>query len=67
LKLNYSEERKLNIGNLNKNKIYTEEEKLKFRDIILKRYKAQPNLKFRLSQAASKPVILYNLDGTFTL
>ncbi len=64
LKLNYSEERKLNIGNLNRNKIFTEEEKLKLRNLMLKKYATQPNLKLRLSQAASKPVIQYNLDGT---
>jgi group I intron endonuclease len=57
LKLNYSEERKLNIGNLNRNKIFTEEEKLKLRNLMLKKYATQPNLKLRLSQAASKPVI----------
>ena len=58
---NYSEKRKIRIGLLNKN--YSLEEKLKFREAMLKRYATQPNLKQRLSELASKPVILYLKDG----
>jgi group I intron endonuclease len=68
---NYSEERKIRIGLLNKNKIYSlvpnGPEKLKFKEMgpgaILKRYATQLNLKSRLSKLASKPVILYLKDG----
>ena len=63
MKINFSENRKNFIKNLNKNKIYTEEEKLELKNLILNRYKTQPNLKQRLSLAASKPVILYKQDG----
>lgn len=55
---NYSEERKIR-----KNKNYSLEEKFKLREAILKRYATQPNLKQRLSELASKPVILYLKDG----
>ncbi len=60
---NYSEERNIRITYLNKNRIYTEEDKLKFRNAILKRYDTQPNLKLRFSEAGSKPVILFQEDG----
>jgi hypothetical protein len=60
---NYSEERKLKIGNLNKNKIYTELERLNIKKAILDRYKTQPEFKVKISQALSKPVILYKEDG----
>ena len=50
--------------NLNKNRVYTIEDKLKLRDALLKRYQTQPNLRQRLSIAASKPVaILYKEDN----
>jgi hypothetical protein len=39
---NYSEERKIRIGLLNKN--YSLEERFKFKEIILKRYATQLNL-----------------------
>jgi group I intron endonuclease len=54
----YNEESKLRIGNLNKNRVYTDEERLKFKDFILKRYMTQPNLRDRLAKLASKPVVL---------
>ena len=63
MKNNFSGDRINFIKNLNKNKIYTEEEKLKFRNLILNRYNTQPNLRQRLSLATSKPVILYKEDG----
>lgn len=64
MKLNYSLERKLFITNLNKHKVYSEEERYKFRLLILERYNNQPNLKLIISKALSKPVILYNIDNT---
>lgn len=63
MKNNLSEERKIFITNLNKKRIQTEEDKLKLRNAILKRYETQPNLRQRLSRAASKPIILYQEDG----
>ncbi len=61
---NYSDERKLMIGNLNKDKIYSDEERSKLREIAYVKYKNQPEQRERISQAQSKSVILYNLDGT---
>jgi hypothetical protein len=39
---NYSDERKLMIGNLNKDKIYSDEERSKLREIAYVKYKNQP-------------------------
>ena len=54
---NYSEERKIRIGLLNKNKIGSSGAQLKFKEIMLKRYATQPQLRCQLSKIASKPVI----------
>nr|QCQ69143.1 Homing endonuclease [Powellomyces hirtus] len=61
---NFNEERKLQIGSLNKNRIYTPEEKHRLRISAYLRYENQPNLKARISKALSREVILYNMDGT---
>ena len=39
------------------------EERLKLKEIILKRYDTQLNLKSQLNKLSSKPVILYLKDG----
>lgn len=65
MRTNYSEERKLRIGNLNRNKILSEDVKNKLRTKALMRSprifteEALSNMKKN-----SKPVILYNKDGT---
>ena len=62
MKENYSEERKIRIGNLNKKKIYTEEEKQSLSLSAYNRYLTQPDLKKRLARIASKPVVLLTKD-----
>ena len=65
MKTNYSEERRLAIGNLNRGKSLSEETKLKIKEKALNRLprtfttEALGNM-----QKASKPIILYNKDGT---
>jgi hypothetical protein len=51
MKSNYSKERRQRIGNLNKNRIFSPEEKRKLRDQMILRYEKQPNLKKRISEA----------------
>jgi|LakMenEpi03Aug12_release.lakeMendotaPanAssembly.Ray.scaffolds.fasta_scaffold2965945_1 hypothetical protein len=51
MKENYSEERKLIIENLNKNRVYSNDEREKFRKLAYEKYKNQPKLKERISQA----------------
>ena len=62
MKENYSEERKIRIGNLNKNKIYTYIERFILSKAAYERYLTQPNLRKILAAKASKPVILYLKD-----
>jgi group I intron endonuclease len=65
IKANYSEARKLKIGNLNKNKKLSDITKIKLSEKALIRY-LEENLKNKLSISInnSKPVIFYNLDGS---
>ena len=65
MKANYSEERRLKIGDLNRGKSLSNETKDKLRSIALQRLprtfneEALANMK-----KASKPIVLYNKDGT---
>lgn len=61
---NFTLKRKEFITNLNKNKIYSLEERNNLSLIALERYKTQPNLRLKISEALSKPIILYNLDNS---
>lgn len=66
MKANYSEARKLKIKNLNKNKKLSEDTKNLMRQSALLRY-IDDSIKTKIklpSKSLSKPVILYNLDGT---
>jgi group I intron endonuclease len=63
MKANYSEERKIRIGLLNKNKIFYPSEKAILSNTALNKYLTQPNLRKRLVEIASKPVVLYLKDG----
>jgi group I intron endonuclease len=63
MKENYSEERKIRIGLLNLNKKFSEEQKTLLSQSASECYFTQPNLKKRLAEKASKPVILYLKDG----
>jgi len=63
MKENYSQERKDTIGNLNKGKSFTTERK-QFLSKIAKLRNSNQALRLHLSQLSSKPVCLYNLDGT---
>ena len=56
--MNYSDFRKSLIGNINKGLNLSESTKNKLREITLKRYQLQPELKLHLSKLFSKPVIL---------
>ena len=65
MKTNYSEERRLAIGNLNRGKSLSEETKLKIKEKALNRLpRTFTNEALRNMQKASKPIILYNKDGT---
>lgn len=55
---NFSEERKIKIGLLNRNKIFSEKEREVMRKAAFFKYKNQPGLKIRISNAQSKPLIL---------
>jgi group I intron endonuclease len=63
MKENYSENRKIRIGLLNKNKIFSDDEKAILSKAAVERYLTQPNLKKLLAEKASKPVILFLKDG----
>jgi group I intron endonuclease len=68
MKANYSEARKLKMcrpheKNLNKNKKLSEDTKNLMRQSALLRY-IDDSIKNKISKSLSKPVILYNLDGT---
>jgi len=60
---NYSEIRKIRIGILNKNKQYSDEEKSLLSKIAYERYVIHPNLRKRLAEKSSKPVILFLKDN----
>jgi group I intron endonuclease len=65
MKNNYSLERRLAIGNLNKDKIFSEETKEKMRQSALNRKKPILSEQSILNmKKASKPLIVYNLDNT---
>lgn len=64
MKMNYSETRKLKIGNLNKNKSLSNETKSLLSKKIKLRY-IETNYKEFLSKRFSKPIILYKKDGIF--
>lgn len=66
MKLNFSEERKAFIGQLNKNKKLSPSVKAAWpsgSQAAIKKYQLNPNLKKRLALISSKPVILYSIDG----
>lgn len=60
---NYSDERKSRLGQLNKNKIFSEEEKAVRSRAAYNKYLTNPNLKEILAIKASKPVILLLQDN----
>jgi group I intron endonuclease len=60
----WSEERKTRISLLNKNRKYSEEEKDILSKAAFERYLIQPNLRKKLAEKASKPVILYLKDNS---
>ena len=60
----YSEERKSKIGNMNRNRYYSPEERYKQKRSAIKKYAEQPTQKKRISEAQSKGVILYKFDGS---
>jgi len=64
MKDNYSEERKTRISILNINRKYSEEEKDILSKTAFERYLTQPNLRKKLAEKASKPVILYLKDNS---
>jgi group I intron endonuclease len=65
MKNNYSLEIRLAIGNLNKNKIFSEETKEKMKQSALNRKKSILSEESILNmKKASKPLIVYNLDNT---
>jgi len=65
MRVNYSPERPLAIGSLNKGRVYSEEEREKLRIIALKR-KAPTYTEesFNKIKKSSKPIIVYNFDDT---
>lgn len=63
MKENYSEERKMRIGLLNKNKKLSEDHKSLLSKAASERYLTQRTLWKLLAEKASKPVILYLKDG----
>lgn len=63
MKMNYSEARKSRIGNLNKNKSLSNETKFLLSQKMKLRY-LETDFKQFLSKHFSKPIILYNKDGT---
>lgn len=63
MKENYTQERKEKIGNLNKGKIFTTERK-QFLSKIAKLRNSNLALRDHLSKLSSKPVSLYNQDGS---
>jgi group I intron endonuclease len=65
MKSNYSEERRMFIGNLNKGKFFTDDERKKYSLAALNRKKAIYSEQAILNiKKASKPIIVYNFDGT---
>lgn len=67
MKSNYSLERRLRIGNLNKDKNLSIETKNKMREIALSRDRTKINISeqsFLNMKKSSKPIILFNLDFT---
>ncbi len=65
MKSNYSLERRLKIGNLNKGKFWSEQTKENIRQKTLNRIKLNYSEKALLNmKTKSKPIILYNLDDT---
>ncbi len=63
MRMNYSEERKMRIGDLNRNKSLSNETKNLMSLKMKKRY-LESDYKEFLSKRFSKPLILYNKDGT---
>lgn len=63
MKENYSQKRKDFCKNLNLNKSFSKEKKT-FLSKLAKLHNQNLKLRERLSKLASKPIILYNLDGT---
>jgi group I intron endonuclease len=65
MKDSYSIERRLNVGNLNKGRIYTNEERKKLSLIAQNRKKAVYSEEGVINmKKKSKPIIAYNFDGT---
>ena len=62
-KLNFSDQRKAFIGQLNINNKLSTSEIAALSHSAIKKYQFYPDLKKRLSLIASKPVILYSIDG----
>ena len=65
MKANYSEERRLAIGNLNRGKLFSDETKQKIREKALNRLpRTFTNEAISNMKKASKPIVLYNKDDT---
>lgn len=65
MKANYSEERRLAIGNLNRGKLFSDETKQKIREKDLNRLpRTFTNEAISNMKKASKPIVLYNKDDT---
>lgn len=65
MKANYSEDRRLRIGNLNRGKVLSNETKEKLKTLALNREPRTFSQKALLNmKKCSKPLILYNKDGT---
>ena len=63
MRLNFSDERKAFIRQLNLNKKLSPIVKAAMSHSAIKRYQLNPDLKKRLALIASKPVILYSIEG----
>jgi group I intron endonuclease len=65
MKSNYSEERRILIGNLNRGKIFTDEERKRYSLGALNRKKAVYSEESLLNmKKSSKPITVYNFNGT---